>query len=119
MVYMSHLRTDIYLKTFVAVISERYSSLPRGGALFAIVSRTLGIADDLHMRCPQDRRSSGKDFSLAICIFRNSLARTCMHEDILGVTLLVVAVSPVMPAQALDRNAMDRYAVEDLPKERA
>ena len=71
------------------------------------------------MCCPQDRRSSGKDFPLTICIFRNSLARTWMHEDILGVTLLAVAVSPVMPAQALGRNAMDRNALEDLPKERA
>ena len=42
-----------------------------------------------------------------------------MHKDILWVTLLVVAVSPVMPAQALDGNALGRNAVEDLPKERA
>ena len=89
-------------------------SVPRGGALIAVDFRTLRTADDLHVRCPQDRGSSWKDFRLAISIFRISLARTWMHEDILGVSLPAVPVSPIMPAQALDRNAL-----EDLPKERA
>ena len=66
------------------------------------------------MRCPQDRRSSRKYFPLAIRVFSNPLACEWLHGDVLGVFLLVVAVSPVAIEQALDRNAL-----EDLPKERA
>ena len=66
------------------------------------------------MRCPQDRRSPRKYFPLAIRVFSSSLVREWFHGDVLGVFLLVVAVSPVAIEQALDGNAL-----EDLPKERA
>ena len=66
------------------------------------------------MRCPQDRRSSRKNFPLAIRVFSSSLARELMHGDVLGFFLLVVTVPLVAIEQALDGNAL-----EDLPKERA
>ena len=94
--------------------SEGYLSLSRDDAFFAVISRALGIADDLYMRCPHDRRSSRKYSPLAICVFGSSLAREWMHGDVLGVTLLVVAVSPIAIEQALDGNAL-----EDQTKERA
>ena len=81
---------------------------------FAVVSRIPRIADDLYMRCPQDRRSSRKYFSLAILVFSSSLAREWKHGDFLGVILLDVAVSPVAIEQALNGKAL-----EDLSKERS
>ena len=66
------------------------------------------------MRCPQDRGSSRKYFPLAVRVIRSSLVREWMHGDVLGVILLVVAVSSFAREQALDGNTL-----EDLPKERA